>query len=517
MALETYHCDHLALPSTSMKALPQRPGPNGSRVTKRKSIPRLGDGLTEILSTIRTRPSTPPKDLSHKLGDSSTSPSSSGVSDRVSNPNPSTLTSTPSTDENWDGQVLSSNPGQDKPSSQPSPVAAPETSNMVVSIGQDTQVPQLAFGLLSATNPDPYDRCQEFVTSQYATELTGQLEQNASLCSISTLAPGQAVQCISDERLSPFHTTTTNAFGEGHGDMYAIQRNLVPGVINKPAHSSAPPKLSHPDSYAATIQLSATELMRASYNAKLSQYVNLGSGSNVHVFVDMSNIFISFCDAVKMARNMPLSSRMKAPHFYFKVLAGILERGRCVEKRILAGSTSSVSDNGHHSEWPRYFFEAEKLGYTMNIFSRVQKRKPIKPNRRARRPSPTKPYQSDFAVTSSDDLEDDTAFGYEVATGEQGVDENLHLNMMDSLCDYESNPGTMVLATGDAASAEFSGGFLKYVTRALDKGWKVELVAWKQSLSWAWTNPEFFMKYREQFNIIFLDDFLNELQSNFLL
>ncbi|OTA89310.1 hypothetical protein M434DRAFT_79478 [Hypoxylon sp. CO27-5] len=219
----------------------------------------------------------------------------------------------------------------------------------------------------------------------------------------------------------------------------------------------------------------------------------------------MSNIFIGLCDTIKAARQVPQRCRIPAPTFSFKVLSFVLERGRTVKKRILAGSMGICSAKDHRSNWPEYFFDAEKLGYTMNIFSRVQKRKP---KRRGRTPP-------DGGYLSAEDSvgDDGIAVEYEVGVGEQGVDENLHLNMMNSMWDHISCPGTMVLATGDAAEAEFSGGFLQYATRALDKGWKFELVTWRRAMSFAWMNMDFLRKYDGQFRIIFLDDFLQELQT----
>ncbi|KAF9116943.1 hypothetical protein BGX27_008091 [Mortierella sp. AM989] len=66
--------------------------------------------------------------------------------------------------------------------------------------------------------------------------------------------------------------------------------------------------------------------------------------------------------------------------------------------------------------------------------------------------------------------------------GEQGVDELLHLKMLETLLDHE--PATMVLATGDGGDSEFGGGgFYGVIKRALDRGWQVEVVSWEDQLS----------------------------------
>lgn len=93
---------------------------------------------------------------------------------------------------------------------------------------------------------------------------------------------------------------------------------------------------------------------------------------------------------------------------------------------------------------------------------------------------------------------------------EQGVDELLHMKMLESLVDTQE-PATIVLASGDAAEAEYSGGFFKNVERALMKGWKVELVSWSAGLSREYRSPAFLKKWHDKFTIIELDDFSEEL------
>jgi hypothetical protein len=90
------------------------------------------------------------------------------------------------------------------------------------------------------------------------------------------------------------------------------------------------------------------------------------------------------------------------------------------------------------------------------------------------------------------------------------VDEILHMKMLESMIDTDL-PSTMVLATGDAAVAEYSSGFLRNVERALERGWKVELVAWRRSMSYAYRDKAFRKKWAGQFTIVELDDFQEEL------
>lgn len=82
--------------------------------------------------------------------------------------------------------------------------------------------------------------------------------------------------------------------------------------------------------------------------------------------------------------------------------------------------------------------------------------------------------------------------------------------MMESIVDATA-PSTMVLATGDAAEAEYSGGFLKMVERALNKGWKVELASFRDTTSGAYKSREFRKKWGKQFRRVELDDFVEFL------
>jgi len=76
-----------------------------------------------------------------------------------------------------------------------------------------------------------------------------------------------------------------------------------------------------------------------------------------------------------------------------------------------------------------------------------------------------------------------------------------------------AKPATIVLATGDAAPAEFSpeGGFLKCIQRALQRGWQVELVCWRKSMSRLWRDKVFRVQWKDTFSVVELDDFLDEL------
>jgi hypothetical protein len=228
-----------------------------------------------------------------------------------------------------------------------------------------------------------------------------------------------------------------------------------------------------------------------------------GYGGNVapdgiHVFVDSSNIVINFQNVLKEARQLSEHALVKSVPFSFHSLALIMERGRAAAKRVLCGSSTRL-DNP-----PQYMFAAERCGYEVSNLARVRKIKVEKDySRRSRTGSG---YGSGYGTGSGS--EGPSALHH---ITEQGVDELLHLKMMESLMDYE--PATIVLASGDAAEAEYSGGFLVMVERALKKGWKVELVAWKRGMSSKYKAKEFLSKWQSQFSIFYLDDFSEELLS----
>ena len=194
---------------------------------------------------------------------------------------------------------------------------------------------------------------------------------------------------------------------------------------------------------------------------------------------------------------------MRRQPLSFHNLSLILERGRPAAKRILVGS-----DNFPAIE------EAKQIGYETNILDRVHKAKELTPRQK-------KYLNGNENGTGIGTMQSGTGSGSETTAAaamqyapekwvEQAVDEILHLKMMESIVDA-SEPATMVLATGDAAEAEYSGGFLKMVERALVKGWRVELASFRHNTSWAYKRKDFRGKWGEKFGIVELDDFVEVL------
>lgn len=210
--------------------------------------------------------------------------------------------------------------------------------------------------------------------------------------------------------------------------------------------------------------------------------------NSIHIFVDASNISIGLHDSYKVQHGIPLDIHIKRLPLSFYNFSLILERCRPVAKRVLAGSDRTAAIN-----------EAERLGYEVNILSRVHKAKEYTPRQLKYRNGPNSGGIPETGVSS-----------LEERWVEQCVDEILHLKMLESLIDTD-HPATIVLATGDAAEAEYSGGFLRMVERALQKGWHVEVVSFAMNTSYAYKRKEFRAKWGKRFQLINLEDYVEEM------
>lgn len=214
----------------------------------------------------------------------------------------------------------------------------------------------------------------------------------------------------------------------------------------------------------------------------------------IHVFVDISNITIGFHDTIKLSRRMPLESRIRRVPMSFHNFSLILERGRPAAKRVLVGSDKLPTIDA-----------ARSIGYETNILERVHKAKEMTPR------------QKKFHRTGNATSGNDYTSGSETPAHpapekwvEQAVDEILHLKILESLIDSDK-PATIVLATGDAAEAEYSGGFMKMVERALTKGWMVELVSFQLNTSNAYKRREFHQRWGPMFKLVMLDEYVEEM------
>ena len=227
----------------------------------------------------------------------------------------------------------------------------------------------------------------------------------------------------------------------------------------------------------------------------------------IHIFIDLSNIIIGFYDCMKMKRGIPAQRKVKAPAFSFGNFHQLLTRGREVGKKVIAGSLSSNPG----ARIPEYMPKAESLGYEMNILQRVTKTVPL---RAGNHRHSFGPFTGDSSTSGPESSGDDSR-PYLSKQGEQGVDEVLHLKILQSVVDCKQ-PGTVVLATGDGARAEYSDGFKAHMERALVSGWHVELYSWSQNLSSEWKSSTFTKKWGDKFRVITLDSCAEELYDAWL-
>ncbi|KAG8623398.1 hypothetical protein KVT40_008374 [Elsinoe batatas] len=254
--------------------------------------------------------------------------------------------------------------------------------------------------------------------------------------------------------------------------------------------------------------------------ANLSNHSSSPTG--IHVFIDASNILIGFRDALKRARGIPPHVRVPRVDISFDSLALLLERRRPIAKRVLAGSTPHIPA----------FDIAKSIGYECCILDKVYKARELTDRQRyfmsqdakaslrrsQRRKSNATPggdsegYASAASTSSTDAPNTLAAIPTHAPEKfvEQGVDEILHLKILESIIDADE-PTTIVLATGDAAQAEYSGGFMKMVERALEKGWRVELVSWKAGVSQLYLKRGFRERWGERFRVVELDGWVEEM------
>ncbi|KAI0857559.1 hypothetical protein F4860DRAFT_354894 [Xylaria cubensis] len=602
-------------PTTKMKALPQRPGPGGSRVIrKRSSIPHLGDGLLTVFSSNVTPAKSSTAYIESNVSATLTSNNLSQLAksthpdgDFVFNGTPSmcsdediVLIGTPNQSINSNSSSRLSSGfgtpwGADTPPTTLTGDDSPFCSDDEITLGSSSSTPvisstrfsvpptyksddsaartkllsPIAFSFSENGNAHgpylrtcrPANKSSDLFESVPSTEIIpdteslhgivrGFLATDAKVKSVSpfiaetlpSLSPSlEAVDKAKPfwipERLFAFYIkgaitpakAKETAKRHGYLDVIPVideaealkKKNPsfdISDIITTAGNEGHFGVLGQPTEISATTYQDQHDTVYHDFMRKLATYSaednSAGSVKPLHIFVDMSNIHIGFCNSWKISQNIPVERRIRAPSFNFKVLASIMERNRAAKKKVLASSVAShiVSK----TQWPQHFVDAEKHGYKTSILNRVQKVSPVKVGRRCRisTQGPGVAYPLNLMTSGDESAEDTAGISYETRNGEQGVDEILHLNMMNSILDDMQEPGSMILATGDAAQAEFSEGFLEYANRALSQGWNLELVTWRATISSAWMNPIFRSKHGKRFRIIYLDDFLEELNAD---
>lgn len=245
--------------------------------------------------------------------------------------------------------------------------------------------------------------------------------------------------------------------------------------------------------------------------AKPAQLVNhTESPTGIHVFIDFSNIHIGFQNRVKTMRGLPVQARIRREDIDFDAFVLLMERRRPVAKRVLVGSLPAIPA----------FEKARAIGYETSVLDKVYKARELTDRQKYFRQRDAEQMQqyrrrNGGTTTSGEGSGSGSETGNAVthakeAWVEQGVDEILHLKMLESIVDVDE-PTTMVLATGDAAAAEYSQGFMRMVERALKKGWRIELVSWKAGISSQYMKRDFRQKWGDRFRVSELDDWVEDL------
>ncbi|KAH9826666.1 hypothetical protein Tdes44962_MAKER03369 [Teratosphaeria destructans] len=259
--------------------------------------------------------------------------------------------------------------------------------------------------------------------------------------------------------------------------------------------------------------------------------------TGIHVFVDASNIFIGFTDQLKRSRNIPASAHVPQVNLSFDALALLMERRRPVCKRVLVGSTphmpafDKAKDVGYECSILEKVYKARELTERQIYFQGREKYGRVKNGGKEAKAPPANQVTIPSGSLNAGGMINRavggnvnggyTSGGSETASAsipqyaparmiEQGVDEILHLKILESVVDTEV-PSTIVLGTGDAAQAEYSSGFMAMVERALKKGWKVELVSWSKNISQMYLNARWQAQWQGRFKVVFLDDYAEEL------
>jgi NYN domain len=220
----------------------------------------------------------------------------------------------------------------------------------------------------------------------------------------------------------------------------------------------------------------------------------LTAPAGVHVFVDLSNILIGlekYVDehpyvAVRGALTSTKSGLTQRPGLDFEAFSLLMERGRPAAKRFVLGSWPVYRSNA----FSKMLDKARKRGYETIIWQKVQRR-----------------LEGPQLVKSPDQQRTPTKTG--AGWMEQGVDEGIQLKIADSLL-FETAQ-TMVIATGDGAKSTLGPGFAKYVEKALELGWKVELLAWSKSASLKYRDVNWQFQWEGQFRFVDLEDFAEHL------
>ncbi|PHH69943.1 hypothetical protein CDD82_7423 [Ophiocordyceps australis] len=237
--------------------------------------------------------------------------------------------------------------------------------------------------------------------------------------------------------------------------------------------------------------------------------------NGVHVFLDMSNIAISFQVTLRERYGLDSTARfVPLPKLHFGLLVELLLRGRTA---VALNAGCSVSPGKPE---PRCVEELRELGFRVDL----RERKPVAAASLAPRSRSCLVRSKKCNKTSARHVRgrcpclyypssegDSCEAPVSVRYVEDMVDETLQTRIAESVMEHFENQGTIVLATGDARPAQYSDGFLVYAERALKMGWDVEVLSWRSSLSSHWKDSRRMKKWAGRLRVIELDSFVDHL------
>ena len=207
--------------------------------------------------------------------------------------------------------------------------------------------------------------------------------------------------------------------------------------------------------------------------------------NGLHVFLDVSNIHISFLQTLKNKLNLAATARFTPnPTFNMAALTDFITRERPV--KCLTAGCSVLPDKPQ----PSFIEVLRKLDYRVDVRDR---KKTLEPKNHQKESS-----KESFLPREARYVED-------------YVDETLQTRIGETVMQCFGNEGTLVLVTGDAKPAPYSDGFFAYADRALTMGWHVEVICWRICCSSTWKDPAWICRWGSRFRLIELDFLLNDL------
>jgi hypothetical protein len=204
----------------------------------------------------------------------------------------------------------------------------------------------------------------------------------------------------------------------------------------------------------------------------LEKELQLLKEQKLHIFIDLSNIFIAsqYISTGQEAPSSSSSRRIRKEEVVRDIrirvkieeLDKLISSGRTIHEKMVFGSESALDNAGRM--WKKWSCLNYKIAFT----------------RRKK------------------------------GENEQFVDDALIAQIQNSLLTFSSPPHpvhTLILLTGDGNENYGRASFYDSVGKALMQGWKVELWSWKRAMSQNYKNYQSSYCDTDRFKIFYLDDY----------